>query len=166
MSGIRSISRSATLKGYATPNSTPIYIDSDDNILKMVPAGSGTTEVQIVDASSVQTISGKFITPAKAEYLADGAIASTSHTAILTSTDAGAYTLGTPATDGIKIDIVNATSFAHVITGTNLFWAGVTGGPFNKITTAAFPGFSGSVISHGSLWMVLSSGLGILTVGD
>lgn len=174
MSGIRSILRNTIARGYAAAGSAPIYIDSDDNILKMIPAGTGTTEVQVVDASSTQTLTNKTLTSpvvtnlvsTPVEYLADGAIGQTSHTAILTSTDAGAYTIAAPATDGIIINLVNATSFAHVITGTNLFWAGVTAGPFNKITFAALPGFSGIIVSHGGLWLVMSSGLGILTVGD
>ena len=57
---IRNIRRQATNPGAisATPNAAPIYVDSDDNILKIIPAGSGTTEVQIIDATSTQTISG------------------------------------------------------------------------------------------------------------
>lgn len=61
---IRNIRRQATnpLAAPGTPNSAPIYVDSDDNILKMIPAGSGTTEVQIVDASSAQTLTSKTLT--------------------------------------------------------------------------------------------------------
>ena len=62
MSGIRSIRRGATLVGSATAASAPIYIDSDDDILKTIPAGTGTTEVQIVDASSAQTLTNKTLT--------------------------------------------------------------------------------------------------------
>jgi len=50
MSGIRSIHRNATLKGVGTATSAPIYVDSDDNRLKMVPTGSGTTEVVLQEA--------------------------------------------------------------------------------------------------------------------
>lgn len=46
----------------AKPNASPIYVDSDDNILKIVPAASGTTEVQVIDASSVQTLTNKTLT--------------------------------------------------------------------------------------------------------
>ena len=58
----RGITRGATIKGIATPTHTPIYTDSDDNIVKMIPAGSGTTEVQIIDASSTQTLTNKTLT--------------------------------------------------------------------------------------------------------
>ena len=61
---IRNIRRQATNPQAApgTPNSAPIYVDSDDNILKIIPAGSGTTEVQVVDASSAQTLTNKTLT--------------------------------------------------------------------------------------------------------
>ncbi len=62
---VRGIARRATAIGYATPTNAPIYLDSDDNILKIIPAGSGTTEVQVVDASSAQTLTTKtFVAPA------------------------------------------------------------------------------------------------------
>lgn len=54
----RNITRRSTPIGAATGDAAPIYVDSDDNILKIIPAGSGTTEVQIVDETSTQTISG------------------------------------------------------------------------------------------------------------
>lgn len=61
---IRNIRRQATnpLAAAGQTNFAPIYVDSDDNILKIIPAGSGTTEVQIVDASSAQTLTTKTLT--------------------------------------------------------------------------------------------------------
>ena len=59
---VRGLRRGATIQGNATPTHAPIYIDSDDNIAKMIPAGSGSTEVQLIDASSTQTLSGKTLT--------------------------------------------------------------------------------------------------------
>ncbi len=58
MSGIRSIHRNATVKGVAVAASAPIYVDSDDNRLKMIPAGSGTTEVVLQEAggASAQSV--------------------------------------------------------------------------------------------------------------
>ena len=43
----RSIRRASTILGAAIANKAPIYVDSDDDKLKMIPAGSGTTEVEI-----------------------------------------------------------------------------------------------------------------------
>lgn len=61
---IRSIRRQATNPGayVGTANAAPIYVDSDDNIAKMIPAGSGSTEVQLIDASSTQTLTNKTLT--------------------------------------------------------------------------------------------------------
>lgn len=58
----RNLRRGAAVLGAALPNIAPIYVDSDDNKLKMIPAGSGTTEVEIVDASSTQTLTNKTFT--------------------------------------------------------------------------------------------------------
>ncbi len=164
------------LPAIAKPHAAPIYVDSDDNILKMVPAGSGSTEVQIVDASSAQTLTNKTLTSpvitggtqtsldTVVVYTGDGAIATTSHTAILTKGSAAAMTLAANATNGVRITIAAGSSFAHVITGTNLFWAGETGGPFNKITLAAFEGSAATVVSYNSLWYVVSDQIAV--VGD
>ena len=48
----RGIYRTPTVKGIATVTNCPIYLDSDDNTLKCIPAGSGTTEVVIPFATS------------------------------------------------------------------------------------------------------------------
>lgn len=46
---IRSVARRATVLGInAHPSAAPIYVDSDDNVLKIVPAGTGSTEVPLV----------------------------------------------------------------------------------------------------------------------
>ncbi len=50
MSGIRSIHRNPIAKGFASAASAPIYVDSDDNRLKMIPAGSGSVEVILQEA--------------------------------------------------------------------------------------------------------------------
>jgi hypothetical protein len=51
MSGIRSITRRPTIVGTATAGSAPFYVDSDDNRVKLIPAGTGTTEVILQEAS-------------------------------------------------------------------------------------------------------------------
>lgn len=52
MSGIRSIYRgpNITSKGYATANSAPFYVKDTDNRVRVIPAGSGTTEVILQEA--------------------------------------------------------------------------------------------------------------------
>jgi len=59
---IRGLARRSTPVGYATPTNAPVYVDSDDNKLKYIPAGSGTTEVEVVDASATQTLTNKTFT--------------------------------------------------------------------------------------------------------
>lgn len=59
------ISRRSTLQPSTSggkANAAPIRVDSDDNILKIVPGGAGsTTEVEIIDASSTQTLTNKTV---------------------------------------------------------------------------------------------------------
>jgi hypothetical protein len=59
---VRNIVRRSTISGVATPTNAPVYVDSDDNKLKMIPAGSGTTEVEVADVSSSQTFTNKTLT--------------------------------------------------------------------------------------------------------
>jgi hypothetical protein len=42
---VRGLYRGATVKGTVSAANAPIYIDSDDNLLKFIPAGTGSTEV-------------------------------------------------------------------------------------------------------------------------
>ena len=57
------ITRQATVPaGPALPHAAPIYVDSDTDTLKYVPAGSGSTEIAIVDASTAQTLTNKTLT--------------------------------------------------------------------------------------------------------
>lgn len=55
MSGVRSLVRTPTVKGYASAGSAPIYVDSDDNRVKLVPAGTGTTEVILQEAGGASS---------------------------------------------------------------------------------------------------------------
>lgn len=52
MSGIRSITRRATPVGFATAASAPLRVDSADNTVKLIPIGSGTTEISLAAAIS------------------------------------------------------------------------------------------------------------------
>lgn len=109
---IRNIRRQATnpLAAPGTPNSAPIYVDSDDNILKMIPAGSGTTEVQLIDASTVQTLTNKTLT---SPTLTSPAIS------------------GTPVLNTVKGAVSTATVSAGYSTDTYLAGSGIaipTGG--------------------------------------
>lgn len=147
--GIRNAFYGIRLSGSATTPEILPFGDDDNITLKI--SGKGTGGVQVANEKVTA-------------YAADGAIAVESHVAMLTKTSAGAYTLAAPATDGIVIKLIAGTSFAHVVTGTNLFWAGETGGPFNKVTTAAFIGSGAILVSYNGLWHVIADQ--IATVGD
>ena len=48
MSGIRSLTRRASAVGYANTATCPIFVDSADNIPKVIPAGTGSTVLPMV----------------------------------------------------------------------------------------------------------------------
>lgn len=139
----RYITRQATARGaQGLPTACPIYCDSDDNKLKMIPAGSGTTEVEIVDASSTQTLTGKTVVGTVTTLAGDGAVAVGSDVTIFTKGSAAAVTLAAPATIGQKIELYAGSAFAHVVTATGLIDDGITGGSKTTLTFGAFVGAS------------------------
>lgn len=91
-----------------------------------------------------------------AAYAADGAIDPEVGLALLTKAGVGAYTLAAPVRDGDEITIVNRTANAHVVTSTNLLDDGVTGGPKDTATFAAFAGSALHLRGYGGVWNVIS----------
>lgn len=118
---------------------------------------TGSSDINVTATAAV-------IDPKVQIYTASGALTVRSGLHFLELGSAMAMTITAPTVDGIVMTIIAGTSFAHVVTGTNLFWAGETGGPFNKITTAAFIGSAATIVSRGGLWLVVSDQ--IATVGD
>jgi hypothetical protein len=55
MSGVRSLTRRPTIVGFPSAGSAPIYVDSDDNRVKLNPFGSGTTEVILLEAAGANS---------------------------------------------------------------------------------------------------------------
>jgi hypothetical protein len=164
---IRNIRRQATnpLAAPGTPTSAPIYVDSDDNILKMIPAGSGSTEVQIIDASSVQALSNKSIVFPFTTYVNDGAIGISSQIAYLTKVSAGAYTVAAPGAAGIGVELTltTGTDFAHVVTFTGTTLQDGTAGANVTWTAAAVQGSSLTVVGvTATKWNVVSFNLGTI----
>ena len=47
----RILRRNATVLGAALGDKAPIYVDTDDNRVRLIPAGSGTTEVTLQEAN-------------------------------------------------------------------------------------------------------------------
>ena len=151
----RSFRRGAAVNGYATPSNVPLYVDSDDNILKFIPAGSGTTEVQVVDASATQTLTNKTLTAptitapviSGATTIATGAILTNPSIAGITPV---AYTSGTSLSltqvlHANRVVYVTDVASAYVLpaaTGTGdkytiILGATITGASTIKVASAA-----------------------------
>lgn len=174
---IRNLRRQASnpLAAPGTPLSAPIYVDSDDNIVKIIPAGSGTTEVQLVDASSAQTLTNKTLTapvlnaPVVVQPFTtisgDGAVAVASGINLLTKGSAAAITVAAPGAAGIGVvlTITTGTDFAHVVTFTGgTLWDG-TAGANTTWTSAAVQGSSITVVGiTATKWNVVSFNLGTI----
>lgn len=123
----RSIVRRATALGYATPSAAPIYVDSDDNTVKIIPAGSGTTEVAL--AQAVSTSGSKYAAGVAA--LVTGAVTVT--TGLTTVLSAMAAPAAQPnATGAASPQIIVATWATGAVTFTAYSISSVTGA-----TTAA-----------------------------
>lgn len=133
---IRNIRRQATnpLAAPGQPNSAPIYVDSDDNILKMIPAGSGTTEVQVVDASSVQTLTNKTLS----------APTINGHTGLNNAEVVSATNVIAGAESGSTFYLNSATEFVSTLP------APLLGMKFTFIVAAAPSGASYTVITSGA----------------
>ncbi len=121
------------------------------------------TPGEVYDPSAVAitggTISGANVSDKLVgSYASDGAIAKTSGIHKLTKTSAGAYTLAAPvaAEEGMTLEIVAGTAFAHVLTATNLLDDGVTGGAKDTATFGAFVGASLTLKAVGLTWYVIS----------
>lgn len=149
----RSIWRGASLKGVAIPTAAPIYINSSSNTPKYVPAGSGSTEIEIADVSSVQTFTNKTITAPTITGLTVPSTASGGATRLLTNAGSGsvnafdaatgiAYTLPANPTIGVYFDFVVTvlqTAGANVIA--------VNAAPTSQFLIGSVLSFSGEAVT-------------------
>ena len=121
----RSINRNATVRGYAMPTTAPIYVDSDDNALKIIPAGTGTTELAVCLAA---TASGFRFAAGTGTLVTGAVVVATGLTTVLacTTTQYGATGFATGATE------VHTTFVKSITTG-----AVTVGGIFNAFVTGA-----------------------------
>lgn len=144
---VRNLRRQASRPGAysGTVNAAPIYVDSDDNIVKVIPAGSGTTEVQLIDASSAQTLTNKTISGA-----ADIAKVET----------VAATNVITAAESGTTFFLSAATEFASTLP------APAAGLYFRFIVAAAPSGASYTVVTAGAPDQILAGQVHSSTGGD
>lgn len=94
-------------------------------------------------------------------YAVDGAIDAINGIAYLTKAGVGAYTLAAPSADnaGQHLYIVSDSANAHVVTATNLIEDGVTGGPKDTMTFAAFKGAAIHLVALNEKWYVVAKNL-------
>lgn len=118
MSGIRSFTRRPAISGvgYATAGSAPVYVDSDDNTLKMIPAGSGTTELSI--PTIISTSGAKFAAGSGALVTGTATVA-TGLTSVIgfQATVYGATGFATGATEVDEIVVASITTGAVSVKG-------------------------------------------------
>lgn len=161
MSGIRSITRNPTVKGFASANSAPFYVDSDDNKTKLIPAGSGTTEVSLVDTSASFTLAGKtalYTTVTTYLGATDAIDISLGDIFMLARVGAAdAATLADPvaADNGRMIKIFSGSAQAHTITvASGIGGAGATD---DVITFTNRISASITLFAHNTKWYVIGS---------
>jgi hypothetical protein len=93
--------RSTALPAITKPNAAAIYVDSDDNRLKFIPAGSGSTEVEI----------SQLPTPSSA--VVNTTLSAATHgfrTIIANKIDGITFTLPAATGSGVKFKIVVGTT--------------------------------------------------------
>ncbi len=112
----RGIYRTPTVKGIATVTNCPIYCDSDDNTLKFIPAGSGTTELAIMTASST---SGTKVTAGTGTLVSGTVIVATGLTSVLAFSAAliGTGATATGATEVERLVVASITTGAVTVNG-------------------------------------------------
>ena len=118
MSGIRSVSRRPAIAGvgYATKTSAPFYVNDSDNSLRIIPAGTGSTEVSLVQTTQTGALriaqgTGTFVSGTVT--VATGLTLCTSFTATLIGTGATA----TGATEIERVVVASITTGAVVCNG-------------------------------------------------
>lgn len=81
---VRNLVRAASQRGFATPTSAPIRIDTTTNTPYYNGTGSGTTEIEILDGSSAQVVAGKIFSSTHKVLAAQIDYASTVTAALIT----------------------------------------------------------------------------------
>jgi hypothetical protein len=98
------------------------------------------------------------ITPPIVELSADGAVPIGNGIFVITKPGVAALTLAAPRADQqcVIMHFTSRDAHAHTLTATGLIEDGVTGGPKNAATFAAFKGASISLVAINLKWHVLS----------
>lgn len=117
MSGIRSVTRRAAQQGYATDGSAPLRVDSADNKLKIIPGGSGTTELEVLAGYAPVNVTAATLTATKALHanrvvtLNRAAGIAVTLPAATGTGDWYTFIVGTTFTAAAQIAVPNATDY-------------------------------------------------------
>lgn len=120
----RGIARRAGAVGFATPTNAPVYVDSADNVLKYIPAGSGTSVVSIPQALSA---SGAKIAAGSGALVSGAVVVNTGLASVLAFVPIlnGATGFATGATEVSDLLVSSITTGAVTVKGTfNSFVSG------------------------------------------
>ncbi len=125
--------------------------------------GAGTLTINGVATGATIIPKGR-VTPEVTTITGDGAITIQSGTVFLTKGSPAAITLAAPSSnDGVRICVIGASDFQHVITFTGTTLLDGTTGANLKSTLAAFAGSGLVVIAKGANWYVESNNLTTIT---
>lgn len=108
MSGIRSISRRPAIAGvgYATKTSAPFYVNDTDNSVRVIPAGTGSTEISLMQT----TLTGAAKTAFGTGTFVSGTVTIATGLALCTSFSAQLIGTGATATGATEIERVVVAS--------------------------------------------------------
>ena len=112
----RGIYRTASVKGVATPTNAPVYVNSSDNLIHIIPIGSGTAEVIVpvqTSTSGARSAAGTGTLVSGAATIATGLTSVLSFTASLAGTGARA----TGATEVAQLSVLSITTGSVVVQG-------------------------------------------------
>ena len=114
---VRGIVRRATTPGVATATNAPFFVDSDDNIPYLIPAGSGTSVVPFV--LGLTGVTGAKLAAGSGTLVTGTAIVATGLTTVkgFTATVYGATGFATGATEVHEIQVVSITTGAVSVQG-------------------------------------------------
>jgi X-X-X-Leu-X-X-Gly heptad repeat protein len=111
----RGIYRAAAVKGYATPTNAPVYVNSTDNLIHLIPIGSGTSEVVVgasVSTSGARFAAGSGSLVSGAATIATGLSTVLSFTAGLSGT--GARASGTTEVAQVSVSSITTGSVSLI----------------------------------------------------
>lgn len=132
------------------PYGPPLF--AGDEIVQAMVTGTAPGSIEEAQADIAALEARNTVTA----YTADGAVSIGTGLKVLSKVSAAAMTLAAPAANGVEMDIIAGTAFAHVVTATGLIDDGVTGGAKNTITLGAFVGACVTLKAYNGHWVLKS----------